>query len=139
FFTSYHRVVAFSAQGDPFVDHHPQGFSVSVLLADWDRKLFGLRVGLLTFNPALLAFPWVCAWARRSDHKWFAFSTLAGSVVYGLYMFSYELWDGQPVPASFRLPVSPEFHSVVLWPTRSRRGRRMASLAAPWSKDARPI
>ena len=92
FATAYHRMVAFSPQGEPFIEQHP-GFSLDVLVADWWRKLFGARVGLLPFNPALFAFPWVCAWASRSEHKWFAFSTLTGSVVYGLYMFSYQWWD----------------------------------------------
>jgi len=104
FLTAYHRVVAFSARGEPFIENHPRGFSLDVLLTDWWRKLLGARVGLLIFNPALCAFPWVCASARRSDHKWFAFSTLAGSVVYGLYMFSYEQWDNSYVGNRFLLP-----------------------------------
>jgi hypothetical protein len=103
FTTAYHRMVAFSPQGEVFPDQLPS-FSLGILLGDWGRKLFDARVGLLIFNPALFAFPWVCAWARRSEHKWFAFSTLAGSVVYGLYMFSYELWDVSFVGNRLLLP-----------------------------------
>jgi hypothetical protein len=103
FATAYHRMVAFSPQGELFIEQHP-GFSLHVLLADWWRKLFGARVGLLLFNPALFVFPWVCAWASRSDHKWFAFSTLAGSVVYGLCMFSYQWWDVSFVGNRLLLP-----------------------------------
>jgi hypothetical protein len=102
--TSYDRVAAFGPDGNIFIEHHPRGFNMSVFLSDWWRKLFGFRVGLMTFNPALIALPWVCAWAWHSEQRSFALTTLAGSVVCGLYMFSYEQWDVSYVGNRFLLP-----------------------------------
>jgi len=102
--TAYHRVVAFGPDGEVFIEHHPQGLNLNVLLSDWGHKLFDSHVGLLPFNPVLIGFPWVCAWAWRCDHRWFALSTLTGSVLYGLYMFSYERWEASYVGNRFILP-----------------------------------
>ena len=139
FATAYHRMVAFSPQGEPFIEQHP-GFSLDVLLADWWRKLFDPRVGLLIFNPALFAFPWVCAWARRSERKWFAFSTLGGSVVYALYMFSYEQWDVSFIGNRLLLPsIYLYLLNFIPWccTLRDRIGDDgLASLAAPHSGSA---
>lgn len=104
FVTAYHRIAAFGPDGQPFIEQHPQGFNTSVLLSDWWRKLFGARVGLLTFNPALIALPWVCAWVWHSKHRWFALTTLTAGVLYGLYMFSYEQWDTSFMGNRFLLP-----------------------------------
>ena len=128
FATAYHRVAAFSPEGTLFIEDHPRGFNLNALLSDWPRKLFGTRVGLVTFNPALLAFPWVCAWASRSDNKWFAFSTTAGSLAYGVYMFSYRDWDISFIGNRFLLPsVYLYILNFIPWCSdrlRSRRARR---------------
>jgi hypothetical protein len=104
FVTAYHRIAAFAPDGALFIEHHPQGFRLNVLVGNWWQKLFDLRVGLVVFNPALVAFPWVCAWARRFADKWFTWSTLGASMLYGLYMFSYEHWDVSFVGDRFLLP-----------------------------------
>jgi hypothetical protein len=87
-----------------FIEDHPHGFNASIFFGNWWQKLFGRRVGLVTFDPALLALPWVLAWARRAANASFALITLAGGLAYALYAFSYELWDVSFIGNRFLLP-----------------------------------
>ena len=138
FVTAYHRIAAFGPDGDVYIEQLPKGLNMGVFLSDWCQKLFSARVGLLTFNPALIAFPWVCARVWRSEHRWFALTTLTASVLHGLYMFSYEQWHTSFIGNRLLLPsVYLYILNFIPWcsdllgSVRGRMPRQQAGRATP--------
>ena len=91
-FTSiYHHLPLFKA-GIMGIDPHPIGFNPLVLSADWSKKLFDADIGLLRWNPILLAFPYVIWRTTTQSRRLPGFMLLLSSALFALYIFSYPMW-----------------------------------------------
>lgn len=93
FLTSYDRVLHFKA-GEGFVTNWPHyEFSLTILAADWWRKLFDLEIGLVFRNPTLLLLPFALLCRVGPERaRFLIFCTTAG-VLQILLVFSYGHWS----------------------------------------------
>jgi hypothetical protein len=102
--TGYHCLPIFVAGEFAGFDPHPVGFDRHLFLAEWPRKLFDERIGLLTQNLALWLWPlglWM-SW-QRVDRRWLAWTT-AGMALQVVYVFSYFYWPASHTGNRFLFP-----------------------------------
>ncbi|RMD86574.1 MAG: hypothetical protein D6808_03005 [Candidatus Dadabacteria bacterium] len=107
FVTVYDRTPNF-AKGEMVFKPAISLFSIKVFLSDWWAKLFGLKSGLLLYNPALLALPFIAFrgfWNFCKVEK----SLFFGGLMPALLLFGYKYWGSTGFGNRFLLP------SIYLW------------------------
>lgn len=78
--------------GQQVLSSHPIGFSFEELKREWWRKLFSLT-GLVPANLGFGLAPLVAIFCWKHRRRKFLMTILGISVIYILYVFSYEMWD----------------------------------------------
>lgn len=93
FTTAYHRTLRY-VDGERLLVMHDVGLNLAELFASIGRKLFDLRVGLLTYNPVFLLLPFAVLGMR--DHPRRRSLGVILGVICALLAFicSYEGWYG---------------------------------------------
>lgn len=102
FTTTYTHIPAF-ANGTMVMYRHPLGFDTQVFLSQWSSKLFG-QTGLLPFNLALVALPFVVIWTFKAKTRSFLLFCNATALLYSIYIFSYPMWTASFYGNKFLLP-----------------------------------
>lgn len=100
---SYQRLAIYD-NGNTLFDTHFIGFKLDLLLSDWESKLLSLKNGLLIYNPFVFLFPVVLVYSFKHAHRQFLLVMITLSVVYSVYIFSYEYWTSTNFGNRFLFP-----------------------------------
>lgn len=119
--TAYHRNVS-HIDGELVVGSHGKDFDPGESLRNLPKKLFDLRVGLVTYNPVLLVLPFALIGLRRHPARrpLYAITAIAG--VQLAYVFSYWGWYGSLRGNRFLFPaIYCSIIPIAVWLCAGRR------------------
>ena len=124
--TSYQHLPGY-VNGEMVQYEHPL-WSLDTLVADWPEKLHGQH-GLLPWNVALLALPFVLAQIRGEWHRAFLLLLLTSSLVSGLQIFAYPMWNASVMGNRF-LTTAISLYSIAFICVVGQFGRRIGAPSA---------